>query len=140
MSVTAETRKSIIQLVVTANNAAPGTDLLNELVAAYNSGSSLNDLAAHLASSDAFIAKYPLFQSATEFGTEFLNNLVPEASDAAKAEGVAIIEGMLNGGSSRADVLIEAMTYLANQSEDHPAFGTSAALFNNRVEIGRAHV
>jgi hypothetical protein len=139
MSVTAETRKSIIQLVVTANNAAPGTDLLNELVAAYSEGASLHDLAVHLTASEGFIAKYPIFQSATEFGTEFIDNLVPEASAEAKLEGVSIIEGMLNAGSTRADVLIEAMTYLANQSEDHPAFGTSAALFNNRVEVATAH-
>ena len=139
MAITAETRKDIIELVVAANNAAPGTTLLSTLVAASESGSSLLDIANTLADSASFKATYPTFQTATEFATEFLNNLVPEASAAAKAEGVTIIEGMLNAGQSRGAVILEAATYLSAQSESHVSFGTSAALFNNRVEVATYH-
>ena len=139
MAITAETRQDIMELVVAANNAAPGTTLLSELVALSTAGSSLLDIANTLANSASFKATYPTFQTATEFGTEFLNNLVPEASAAAKAEGVAIIEGMLNAGQSRGAVILEAATYLAAQSESHASFGTSAALFNNRVEVATYH-
>jgi len=139
MAITAETRQDIMELVVTAYNAAPGTTLLSELVALSESGSSLKQIADTLADSATFKATYPTFQTATEFATEFLNNLVPEASAAAKAEGVTIIEGMLNGGSTRGDVILEAATYLAAQSESHVSFGTSAALFNNRVEVATYH-
>ena len=139
MAITAETRKDIIELVVAANNAAPGTTLLSTLVAASESGSSLLDIANTLADSASFKATYPTFQTATEFATEFLNNLVPEASAAAKAEGVTIIEGMLNAGQSRGAVILEAATYLSAQSESHASFGTSAALFNNRVEVATYH-
>ena len=113
MAITAETRQDIMELVVAANNAAPGTTLLSDLVAMSTSGSSLLDIANTLANSASFKATYPTFQTATEFGTEFLNNLVPEASAAAKAEGVAIIEGMLNAGQSRGAVILEAATYLS---------------------------
>ena len=51
MAVTAETRQDIIELVVTALDAAPGTTLLTELVGIVNSGGTLADVAAALARS-----------------------------------------------------------------------------------------
>ena len=45
MAITAETRQDIMELVVTAYNAAPGTTLLSELVALSESGSSLKQIA-----------------------------------------------------------------------------------------------
>ncbi len=139
MAITAETRQDIMELAVAANGAAPGTTLLSELVAMSTSGSSLLDIANHLADSASFKATYPTFQTASEFGTEFLNNLVPEASAAAKAEGVAIIEGMIAAGSSRGAIILEAATFLAALDESDASFGSSAALFNNRVEVATYH-
>jgi len=139
MAITAETRQNIMELAVAANNAAPGTTLLSELVAMSTSGSSLLDIANHLADSASFKATYPTFQTAAEFGTEFLGNLIPEASAAAIAEGVTIIEGMLAAGSSRGAIILEAATFLAALDESDASFGSSAALFNNRVEVATYH-
>lgn len=139
MAVTAATRNSIIELVVTAYNAAPGTALLTDLVEASDGGASLADIATTLTTSDAFKAIYPTFQTATEFAEEFLTNLVPEASAAARAEGISAVEAVLNGGGTRADVILQAQTFLAALSEDDASFGTSAALFNNRVEVATHH-
>jgi len=135
MAVTAATRNSIIELAVTAYNAAPGTALLAELVEASEGGASLADLASWITASAEFKAIYPTFQTATEFATEFLGNLVPEAPAAALAEGIAVVESILNGGGTRADVILEAATYLAAVSESDASFGSSAALFNNKVEV-----
>jgi len=139
MAITAETRQDIMELAVAANNAAPGTTLLSELVAMSTSGSSLLDIANHLADSASFKATYPTFQTAAEFGAEFLANLIPEASDAARAEGVAIIEGLLAAGNSRGVIILEAATFLAALDEADASFGSSAALFNNRVEVATYH-
>ena len=139
MAITAETRQDIMELAVAANNAAPGTTLLSDLVAMSTSGKSLLEIADSLASSASFVATYPTFQTATEFATEFLGNLVPEASAAAVAEGVTIIEGMLAAGDSRGKVILEAATYLAALDEADASFGTSAALFNHRVEVATYH-
>jgi len=128
-----------MELAVAANNAAPGTTLLSDLVAMSTSGKSLLEIADSLASSASFVATYPTFQTANEFATEFLGNLVPEASAAAVAEGVTIIEGMLAGGSSRGAVILEAATYLAALDETNASFGTSAALFNHKVEVATYH-
>ena len=139
MAITAAARNDIIELVVTAYNAAPGTSLLTDLVAQYEAGASLADIAATLTTSATFKSTYPSFQTATEFANEFLGNLVPEASAAAVAEGVSIIEGILNGGGTRAQVILEAQTFLSQASESDPAFGSSVALFNNRVEVATHH-
>ena len=139
MAITAETRQDIMELAVAANNAAPGTTLLSTLVAMSESGSSLLDIANELADSASFKATYPTFQTATEFATEFLGNLVPEASADALAEGVAIIEGLLAAGTSRGAIILEAASYLSALDESNAAFGSSAALFNNRVEVATAH-
>ena len=88
MAITAETRTAIIQLVVTAYDAAPGTTLLTELVAIVDAGGSLADVATNLTTRTEWTSKYPSFQTAGEFGAEWLGALVPEASADALAAGV----------------------------------------------------
>ena len=45
---------------------------------------------------------------------------------------------MLNGGSTRGDVILEAATYLVAQSESHVSRHV-CVLFNNRVEVATYH-
>jgi len=139
MAITAETRKDIIELVVTALNAAPGTTLLNELVAIVDGGGTLADVAANLAASDTFTARYPAFQTAEEFAAEWLGNLIPEAGADALAEAKALVVAAVNGGTSAASLLLQAQEFLSAASETDAAFGTSAANFNNKVEVATYH-
>ena len=139
MAITAETRNSIIELVVTAYNAPPGTTLLTELVAIVDGGGTLADVATALTTSDTWGGLYPSFQTAEEFAAEWLGNLVPEASADALAGGVDIAVGLINGGSSFADVILVAQDFLANLAEDDAEFGSSAANFNNKVEVATYH-
>jgi len=104
MAITAETRQDIIELVVTAYNAAPGTELLNELVAIVNNGGTLTDVANNLTTRSEWTSKYPSFQTAEEFADEWLGNLVPEASADALAEGKTVAVGLVNGGSSFGEI------------------------------------
>jgi len=135
MAITAETRQDIIELVVTAYGAAPGTTLLTELVAIIDGGGTLADVATSLTTSDTWTAEYPSFQTAEEFATEWLGNLVPEASADALAGGIEIAVGLINGGASFADIVLVAQDFLSNLAEDDAEFGSSAANFNNKVEV-----
>ncbi len=135
MAITAETRNDIIELVVVALNEAPGTTLLNELVAIVDAGGSLADVADALTSSDSWKAKYPAFQTAEEFADEWLGNLVPEASAAALAEGKSVAVGLVNGGASFSDIILAAQSFLSATAESDAAFGTSVANFNNKTEV-----
>jgi hypothetical protein len=135
MAITAATRQDIIELVVTALNAAPGTTLLNELVAIVDGGGTLADVAANLAASDTFTARYPAFQTAEEFADEWLGNLIPEAGVDALAEAKALVVAAVNGGTTAASLLLQAQEFLSAASETDAAFGTSAANFNNKTEV-----
>ena len=64
MAITAETRQDIIELVVTAYGAAPGTTLLTELVAIIDGGGTLADVATPLTTRDTWTAEHPPFQTA----------------------------------------------------------------------------
>jgi len=139
MAITAETRQDIIELVVTAYNAAPGTTLLTELVAIIDGGGSLADVAANLTTREEWTSRYPSFQTAEEFAAEWLGNLVPEAGADALAEGISVATGLINGGASFGDILIEASTFLSSLAETDAAFGASAANFNNKVEVATYH-
>ena len=135
MAITAETRKAIIELVVTAYDAAPGTTLLTELVAIVDAGGSLADVATNLTTRTEWTSKYPSFQTAGEFGAEWLGALVPEASAESLAAGVVVVEGLVAGGSTFAEIIIAAQGFLAALPETDTAFGTSAANFNNKVAV-----
>jgi hypothetical protein len=135
MAITAATRQDIIELVVTALNAAPGTTLLNELVAIVDGGGTLADVAANLAASDTFTARYPAFQTAEEFADEWLGNLIPEAGADALAEAKALVVAAVNGGTTAASLILQAQEFLSAASETDAAFGTSAANFNNKAEV-----
>jgi len=139
MAITAETRNDIIELVVTSLNQAPGTALLTELVAIVDAGGSLADVADSLTASTAYTAIYPSFQTAEEFADEWLSNLVPEASADALAEAKSVAVALINGGASQADLMLEAQAFLSALSEDDASFGTSAANWNNRVEVATSH-
>jgi len=138
MAITAETRQDIIELVVTAFNAAPGTTLLNELVAIADAGS-IADVAAFLTNHSEWSSRYPAFQTAEEFAAEWLGNLVPEASAAALAEAKDTVVGLVNGGASFADIILAAQSFLSAASEDDASFGTSAANWNNKVEVATTY-
>lgn len=137
MAVTAETRNAIIELVVTAYDAAPGTTLLTDLVNQADGGASLADIAATLTTSSTFTDLYPTFLTVDEFAEQFLAALVPSVDSAsdAYAEGKAAIEFVLNSGGTRADVILQAQTFLSGLSEDDASFGEPAAAFNNKVEV-----
>ena len=123
--------------------SAPGTDLLNEWVAAVNDGASLQDIADHIAASDAFTTTYPTFLTNAEFAESFLENLmgseeVPAALVTA-AEG--IVTGLLNDGMTRGALAIAvftAMYEIHDQGEAHSAYSDLGMVANglfNKIAV-----
>ena len=143
MAVTAETRTHLIGLSVAMLGQAPGTALLNEWVGAVDEGKSLEDIANHIAASDAFQTAYPTFLTNEEFAEAFLGSLMSAAdvSAALMSAAVEIVVGLLNDGMSRgalALAAVQAMNDIATQGMSHPAYGDlgqSALAFHNKVEV-----
>ena len=138
MAITAATRTKIIELNVLAGNGAPGTTELGALVATYNI-SGIAGVAASITTSASCTAKFPTFQTPEEFGKEFLEMIVPGLSAAGMAEGITIIAGLINSGSSQADVLLASSNFLSATSATDAAFGDYAAKFQNQTAVAVFH-
>ena len=142
MAVTAETRTSLIGLSVAMLGSAPGTDQLNMWVGALDDGSSLEDIANHIASSDAFQNAYPAFLTNEEFATAFLNSsLGAEVSAELIGAAAALVVGLLNDGTSRGELallVVGVLFDIAAQGDAHAAaadLGAAASAFANKVDV-----
>ena len=107
---------------------APGTSRLGEWVDAVDDGMSLDDLANHIAASDAFQAIYPNFTTNQEFAEDFLGNLMggEDVPEALMAAAVGIVVGLLNDGMTRGALALAAANALLDisaQGMDHAAYG-----------------
>ena len=103
--ITAETRSSIVELAMGMLNQAPSTTLLSTLIEKSTSGSSLQDLADYIATTDAFTAEYPATQTAREFATEMFGKLITGGTLDADINTAVIdlLEGLLIAGTTKAE-------------------------------------
>ena len=139
MAITAAMRQDIMELAVLMNNKAPGTALLGELVVAANSGQTLEQIAATLAARAEFKATYPLFQTAKEFGEEWIGNILPEADAALQAEAVAIVEAHINGGGSIPDLVVSIQQFMSDSANATGALKPHIDNFTNKVAVATYH-
>ena len=65
----------------------------------------LSDVADNLTSRSEWTSVYPSFQTAEEFATEWLGNLLPEASAETLAGGVEIAVGLVNVAQASANII-----------------------------------
>lgn len=135
MAISVEARTEIIALVVGMFDAAPGASVLSGLVASYESGATIPQIAASLANTAEFKSIYPTFLTNDEYATKVVANLLGEATATAKAEAVVVLTAALNGGMTRSVAMTEAIKFVANTATTDTAFGTSAAAFDNKVAV-----
>ena len=144
------TLHKLIGLSVALLGQAPGTDLLNQWTRLYTQSredgmdamAALQKVAQHILDSDAFAEVHPAYTiiENQEFAQRFLNQMLGET---ASAEVVTLVVGLLNSGTSRAEVAVRAVEYLlevnhqGNDHPDHGTFGTYAMRFGNQVEVAR---
>jgi len=134
MAITVEQRTAIIELVVGMFGAAPGANVLSDLVAAYEAGSSIKQIAANLAKSDQFKSIFPTFMTNGEFAAKVVDQLVgSEVVAAEKAAAVTLLTAQLNSGKSRSDVFADAISALNAVTSTNAAWGNAAVAFDNKV-------
>ena len=145
-SITEQTRTQLIGLSVAMLGQAPGTSRLNHWVADIDDDAmSVDDLANHIAESEAFQSKYPAFLTSEEFASAFLGSLLHGLDDASMTAAVELVSGMLDGGLSRGSLalaVVDALHDIAMKGMDHPAYdglGMSAMAFANKVEVASYH-
>ena len=144
MAITAETRTHIIALSVAMLGEAPGTERLGEWVASVDGGMTLEDLANHIAASDAFQATYPNFSTNQEFAEAFLGDLMggENVSAALMSAAVGIVVGLLNDGMTRGALALAAVGAMLDiaMDETHPArgdLGGVAVGLYHRIDVAK---
>jgi len=136
MAITVEQRTSIIELVVGMFGAAPGASVLSDLVAAYEAGSTLKQIAANLANTNEFKGIFPTFLTNGEFATKLVNQLVgSEVAQAEKDAAVSTITAQLNAGQSRSNVFVDAIAAVNAITSANTAWANAGAAFDNKVAV-----
>ena len=141
MAITAETRTQLIGLSVAMLGQAPGADRLNMWVADVSDGMSVDDLANHIAETEAFQTEYPSFLTNMEFAEAFLGSLLHGLSDELMMAAVELVTGLLDGGMTRGSLalaIVDAMYDIHDTGMDHAAYGDlgmSANALANQVEV-----
>ncbi|MDB9789332.1 calcium-binding protein [Gammaproteobacteria bacterium] len=141
--ITAETRSSIVELAMGMLNQAPSTTLLSTLIEKSTSGSSTQDLADYIATTDAFTAEYPATQTAREFATEMFGKLITGGTLDADINTAVIdlLEGLLIAGTTKAQGFVAVIEFLANPANaDHADLGDIAQSFQNRADAAEYFV
>ena len=142
MAITAATRTQLIGLSVAMLGQAPGTDRLNHWVADIDDDAmSVEDLANHIAESEAFQSEYPAFLTSMEFAEAFLGNVLPGLDEASMTEAVDIVSGMLDSGTSRGALALAVVDFLHDvadkgmEHDSYESFGMSAMTMANKIEV-----
>ena len=147
---TVTTLHKLIGLSVAMLGQAPGTDLLQQWTRLYtqsredglNAMAALQKVAQHILDSAAFEEVHPPYTiiENQDFAQRFLDSVLGET---ASAEVVTLVVGLLDGGTSRAEVAVRAVEYLLevnHQGSDHvdyATFGSYAMRFGNQVEVAQ---
>ena len=123
---------------------APGTARLGEWVASVDDGMTLEELANHIAASDAFQATYPNFSTNQEFAEAFLGDLMggENVSAALMSAAVEIVVGLLNDGMTRGALALAAVGAMLDiaMDETHPArgdLGGVAVGLYHRIDVAK---
>lgn len=134
MAITVEARTSLIELVVGMFGAAPGAKVLSDLVAAYEKGQTIKQIAANLANTIEFTTLFPTFLTNAEFATKVVNQLVgTEVVAAEKALAVTELTARLNAGASRSNVFVDAIDALDAITSTNAAWANAGAALDNKV-------
>ncbi|SBS25841.1 hypothetical protein MAQ5080_00384 [Marinomonas aquimarina] len=134
MAISQQQRTELLTLLVGMFDAAPGSDILDELANGIDNGNTIAQYAANLVESSEFTGIYSRALTAEEFASSFIANLLGDTVDAdTTAEAEAFVAGRLNAGASRDTVIIEALTALSAVSEDDATWG--AAVLNLTIKL-----
>jgi len=139
MAITAQTRTELVQLVVSMLGEAPSTAMLTDLVTKANAGSTIQELADHLATNAAFTSSFPIWMTAAEFTKQVVDNVFAGSSvtDADKTAAIDYIAGAITAGTfTKTSAVVALTSYLA--SEDGVAnetYGSAAQAYQNKVDV-----
>jgi len=130
-------QQQLIALTTMIFNAPPGAAFLTELEGYLEQGLSLEQVAINLANTDIFNAQFAGIVTDKEKIDLVLSFVgIDEASDAYE-EAFKHFQDSLDAGISPGLALQQAANFLSTTEDE--AFGDSATIFKNKVDVGFAH-
>jgi len=133
MAITVEMRTQVSQLYVALFGRAPDGEGLGYWVNELGTGRSIVDVANTMYATAPARTLYPAYLTNQEIIGNFYTNVLGRTAD---NEGLNYWTGKLNGATP-GSVIAEMINVVANYSGSDPAGLTSAALFNNKVEVAQ---
>ena len=137
MVITDATRKVVIDHAVATLGRAPSAAELAAITKLLNNNASLADVADYLTSSEGYLAKYPLGQTAKEIGADILDAAIVGGVLAAdiRLAAIDIIAGGLTAGTyTIASATNAVVAFLSNTANNaNTDFGDIAKAFQNRT-------
>ncbi|MDB4004087.1 hypothetical protein N9513_06370 [Gammaproteobacteria bacterium] len=135
--ITDATRKVVIDHAVATLGRAPSAAELAAITKLLNNNASLADVADYLTSSEGYLAKYPLGQTAKEVGADILDASIVGGVLAAdiRLAAIDIIAGGLTAGTyTIASATNAVVAFLSNTANNaNTDFGDIAKAFQNRT-------
>jgi hypothetical protein len=139
MAITAQTRTELVQLVVSMLGEAPSTAMLTDLVTKANAGSTIQELADHLATNAGFASSFPVWMTAAEFTKQVVDSVFAGSSVTAADKTAAIdyIAGAITAGTFTKTSAVVALTgYLASaDGVANATYGSAAQVYQNKVAV-----
>ncbi|MCB1670483.1 MAG: hypothetical protein R3F41_09380 [Gammaproteobacteria bacterium] len=142
MAFTEQDQQDLMYIIVGTFNAAPGRTIFNQLAASMiNDGATIADIANALVNhpifSDNTIGEYPVSQTNQQFATEYLTELLGAPGELVEAtlwdQVIDIAVAALNGGATRAELVLAATQFL--QTTTDPNFADAAQALENKVDV-----
>ncbi len=138
MALSNEIKTDLFRFFAIAFDAAPGTTYMDQLTQAVDAGMTVPQIVEVFTSKLQFTSVYPESSSSDEFATLLINNVVGDsASDAAKAEAVADVNGALAAGWTRGQVIYQIFSNLAAKPADDATWGGTSKMMANQVAVAQ---
>lgn len=128
----------LYQFFITAFNAAPGVDYMNQLAEAYRYGYSVKAIVDIFTGKKQFTDVYPASLSPAQLATALVNNIVQSsATDAAKQQAASDIQSAFDLKWSVGDVIYKVFGNLASKPLTDTTWGGTAQQFANQVAVAK---
>lgn len=138
MAFTVQNKSDAYLFFALAFNAAPGSVYGGQIVEAYESGMTTQQIVNVYTTKEQFTKLYPTTQTNKEFATALVNNVVGATATAAvKAQAVTDIEAALTAGLTKGDVIFNVLGNLSQKDTADAAWGKTVQMIANKVAVAK---
>lgn len=137
MAISQEQRTDLLTLIVGIFDGAPSSAQLSELSQMIVDGSSMEDVANLLVSSEQFEETYPAYQTAEDFATVLADNILGDTVSAqTKTDAVNLVAGFVNEGQTFGEAAYNAITLLQDVDLTvNPEWTEAQAILANKAAV-----